>query len=371
MNILFYTIANKRSRDIESQAISFARDGHNIFLLTQSERSQLHEDFESRNFKAYHSIPVKAIFPVYLMLEVAKLVWFCYRHQITVVHAHLDPCCLVAVRAQFFLIAKVVVTRHHADALRYETTERNQRISRNIYAQAKVVVAVSQNVKQFMVEAEHINEDKITVIPLAYNFELYEIPAEQEVASIREQYASPLLFCTVGRLTGLKRINLAIEFIDRLKKDGIDCKLMIVGVGPEEMTLKQQVERLELRNHVSFVGFSNAVLKYLAAAHYYIHFSITEASCTTVKEAGIVGTPVIVCDGVGDFDQYVENNKNGYIVSKVNPVTEAITLIQRIMGNEPERLKVGENLRKTVLSFFAIERAMPAYKALHTKILNK
>lgn len=370
MNILFYTISNKRSRDIESQAIAFSEEGHGVFLLTQSDRSQLHEFFESKNFSAHYGKPLRTIFPIYLVVEVIKLVWFCYRHRITVVHAHLDPCCLIAVRAQLLLRSKVIVTRHHADALRYETTEKNQRISRNIYAQAKTVVAVSQNVKQFMVAEEHIEAAKITVIPLSYNFDLYEKPSAQAIEAIRLQYATSLLLCTVGRFTSLKRMNLIIECVDHLVKEGVDCKLIIVGQGPEEANLKQQVEAHALQQRVFFVGFLTNVLPYMAAADYYLHFSITEATCTTVKEAALVGTPVIVCEGVGDFDQYIKHKENSYVVSKADPVTDAVALLHEIYRNEPLRKQVGEQLRKTVVSFFAIERAMPTYKTLHDKVLN-
>ncbi len=371
MNILFYTVANKRSRDIESQAIAFAQDGHRIFLYTQSARSQLHDFFESKKFQTHYSEPVESIFPVYLIIEVIKLIWFCYRNRISVIHAHLDPCCLIAVHAQPFLRAKVIVTRHHADALRYETTEKNQRISRNIYAKAKTVVAVSRNVKQFMVEEEKIDAEKITVIPLSYDFSLYELPSAAAVSAIRDQYATPLLFCTVGRFTSLKRMNLIIDFIDRLVKKSIDCKLIIVGNGPEEASLKKQVGELGLTDNIFFVGFSNNVLTYLAAAQYYVHFSITEASCTTVKEAAVVGTPVIVCKGVGDFDQYVKHNENGYVVRKTDPVNDAVELIVNAYEDDAARVRLSENLNKTVLSFFSIERAVPLYRELHRKIVEK
>lgn len=371
MNILFYTVANKRSRDIESQAIAFAQDGHRIFLYTQSARSQLHDFFESKKFRTHYSEPVKSIFPVYLAVEMVKLIWYCYRHRITVIHAHLDPCCLIAVHAQPFLRARVIVTRHHADALRYETTEKNQRISRNIYAKAKTVVAVSENVKRFMVEEEKIEADKITVIPLSYHFSLYELPSASAVNAIRDQYPAQLLFCTVGRFTSLKRMNLIIEFIDRLVKKGIDCKLMIVGHGTEEATLKQHVKELGLTGHVFFIGFSNNVLTYLAAAHYYLHFSITEATCTTVKEAALVSTPVIVCKGVGDFDQYIKHRENGYVVDKADPVTDAVDLILQVYNDNAARAELGKNLRKTVLSFFSIERVMPLYRTMHQEIVEK
>ncbi|MBX2917506.1 MAG: glycosyltransferase [Cyclobacteriaceae bacterium] len=370
MNILFYTISEKRSRDIESQAIAFAKEGHSIFLFTQSGPSALHDFFRSHKFKARYSKPVKTIFPLYVVIEMAKLVWISYRYRIDVIHAHLDPCCLIAVQAQIFLRAKVIVTRHHADALQYEASPKYQQISRNIYAKAKTIVAVSQNVKQFMVQHEGIDADKITVVPLAYYFDLYEKPNAVTITALKNLYKAQLLFCTVGRLTGLKRIDRIIEFIDKLLKEGIDCKLIIVGQGPEEEKLKRQVVDLGLDDRIFFTGFSDNVLTYIAAAHYYLHFSVSEATCTVVKEAALVGTPVVVCEHVGDFDHYIQHKQNGYKVSKTDPVTSAIMLFQEIHNQEHERLVVGARLTDTVLSFFSIERVMPQYKVLHDKVVN-
>ena len=199
MNILFYTVSNKRSRDIESQAIEFARVGHRIFLLTQSPRSELHDIFEFKGFRAFDTNPSKGIFPLYLIGEIIKLVIFCYRHKITIVHSHLDPCNLVAVCSQLLLRAKVIVNRHHADALMYEASKKSQRISLWIYQRARYIIVVSENVKSHMVNEEGIKAKNVTVIPLSFNFELYDLPTEKETQEIRKKYATPLLLCTAGR----------------------------------------------------------------------------------------------------------------------------------------------------------------------------
>lgn len=370
MNILFFTVSDKRSRDIESQAIAFAADGHHIFLLTQSARSELHEFFEARGFKAFGSRAFRGLFPLYMLSEIAKLAWFCFKHRIDVVHAHLDPCCLVAVHAQPFIRSRVIVTRHYADALRYETSERNQRISRSIYERARTVVAVSQNVKTFMVNEEQIDAGKISVIPLSYDFSLYALPSPAVVDALRKKYKARWLFCTVGRMTSLKRIDKIIMLIQQLLERGVDCELMVVGRGTEEMSLRNLVSVLNLNDRVHFEGFSHDVLSYLAAAHYYIHFSITEASCTAVKEAAWVHTPVIVCQGVGDFEQYIRHGENGYLVSRTDPVPDAVSLITKLLGDEDRRRDVGKALHNTVLSVFSIERAVPLYRALHEKVTS-
>jgi glycosyltransferase involved in cell wall biosynthesis len=60
----------------------------------------------------------------------------------------------------------------------------------------------------------------------------------------------------------------------------------------------------------------------LSAADLIVHPSITEASSSLIKEAGLVNKPVIVCSGVGDFDQYIEHDKNGYLIKGDNEAAE-------------------------------------------------
>lgn len=370
MNILFYTVSNKRSRDIESQAIEFARVGHRIFLLTQSPRSELHDIFEFKGFRAFDTNPSKGIFPLYLIGEIIKLVIFCYRHKITIVHSHLDPCNLVAVCSQLLLRAKVIVNRHHADALMYEASKKSQRISLWIYQRARYIIVVSENVKSHMVNEEGIKAKNVTVIPLSFNFELYDLPTEKETQEIRKKYATPLLLCTAGRFISLKRIDLIIHLVHRLNKIGINAGLIILGSGSEEENLKRLSIDLGIGGQIFFEGFTNHVLPYMAAADYYIHFSMTEASCTTVKEAGLTGTPVIVCENVGDFNKYISPQINGFFVNKDRPIEDTYDFIVKTYRNKELLVQIGSHLKNTVLNYFDIKRVMPLYDALHQKILK-
>lgn len=370
MNILFYTIANKRSRDIESQAMEFAVQGNTIFLLTQSPRSELHDVFESKGFHATFSNPPKSIFPIYLIREIMRLVFFCYRHKITVIHSHLDPCNLIAVCSQLFMQSCVIVNRHHADALVYEASQRSQRISRWIYRIARHIVVVSENTKRYMVDKEGIAERKIAVIPLSFDFELYEQPTSGEVMKIRHRYDASVLLCTVGRFTTLKRIDDIIRLVYHLNEKGVNAKLLVLGSGREEENLKRLVKELNLLNRIFFIGFTNRVLPYIAAADYYVHFSITEASCTTVKEAGLVSTPIIACNSVGDFSEYISPATNGFLIHKDSPIEEAYELILNTYTNKALLKEIGKNLKDTVRSHFNIKNVIPLYNRLHSQILK-
>lgn len=368
MNILFYTISNKRSRDIESQALAFSQEGNSIFLLTQSEYSELHDFFVANQFTALANPTSRKWFPVYLVTQIYKLVRFCWKHKISIVHSHLDPCNLVAVYSQYFIKASVIVTRHHADALRYETSLKGQRASRRIYLLAKKVIAVSANVKEFMVTHEGIQPDKITVIPLSFDFTLFPLPDKIKVAEIKRVYRASLTLITVGRLTSLKRIHLLINLVDILVNQGLDVKLLVVGKGEEEERLRNLVTQLNLTSNIIFIGFVQQVQDFMAAADFYVHFSISEASCNTVKEAALVEIPVIACKGVGDFNTYITDKVNGFLVSADDPVLMSVNILLEYWQRKIQLQCIGSNLNRTVRHFFDIKQVLYLYNQLHTEL---
>jgi glycogen synthase len=84
-----------------------------------------------------------------------------------------------------------------------------------------------------------------TVIPNSYQEKtFYEIP---EVTRDKE-----LVF--LGRLVSDKGANLLLDAMAQLKSMGLTPKLTIIGSGPEESRLRQQVQDLEIFHQVHFAG---------------------------------------------------------------------------------------------------------------------
>jgi glycosyltransferase involved in cell wall biosynthesis len=92
--------------------------------------------------------------------------------------------------------------------------------------------------------AEHLPA-KSTVIPNPYRedifYEMPEIPRDKELVFL-------------GRLVSDKGVDLLLEAIANLKTLEMTPKLTIIGSGPEESKLRQQVKELDLTNQVNFVG---------------------------------------------------------------------------------------------------------------------
>jgi glycosyltransferase involved in cell wall biosynthesis len=109
--------------------------------------------------------------------------------------------------------------------------------------------------------AQHIPAPSV-VIPNPYREDIfYEMP--------KIERGKELAF--LGRLVSDKGADLLIEALAHLKASGLTPRLTIIGSGPEELKLRQQVEKLNLTGQIDFVGVKVAQeLAQLLNAHHIL-----------------------------------------------------------------------------------------------------
>lgn len=363
MNILFYIPLNTRSRDIESLAIYFSRMGHQVFLLTQHKYGVLHEQFKkyARHIAVDDSESGNTLIRV--IKRSLKLIGYCYYHKINLVYAHLEPCNFIAVLCQYFIRARVVICRHHVDEARLYDFNRNLSY-RLTYKLARKIIVVSEHAKRYMIQVEGIPEHRILHINLAYDFKLYALPHPEKVAQLRANLGSGLILLTVCRLTRYKRPELSIEVLKKLLKAGVPARLVILGRGELQTELQNKIKEEHLEEHCMLPGYVNNVLEYMAASDVLLHPSVLESSCISIKEAAIVNLPVVVCRGVGDFDEVIHHEVNGFLVDKNNFVEEASALVLRYITDPYKFKETAARLQETVCDLFDIEKIGPVYEKL-------
>lgn len=371
MNILFYTPFNSRSRDTESVMEAFVQKGHKVFLLTQAPEGSYHEACKRLGVQVHATPPKKKHFLLRNLSYLFSLVAFCKRHRIHILYAHLETAGIVAVFAQAFMRTKVVVCRHIVDEA-YLFNNRNFIIGNKItYALARYVTVVSRRSKEFMVNVEKVNGDKIRIINLAYNFRLYQSPDTATAQQLRKKYSCDLLGLTICRMVEPKRPMLAIKIVEQLLSDGFNIKLVLLGKGPLEDQLKAYVRDHDLGENIFLEGHVPNVLDYLAASDVLIHPSILDSSSVAVKEAGLVRKAVLACKEVGDLDEYLANGADALLVNKDRAEEEMIRRLKSIMNHEIDIKSLGENLHSKVTERFSIEHVIGEYDELHHWIFGK
>lgn len=127
----------------------------------------------------------------------------------------------------------------------------------------------------------------------------------------------PKTLIAVGRLAPEKGFHALVAAASRLRDDGLDFSLLIVGEGSERKRLEDYIRQLELQDTVRLTGFMANPYPLVSQAYAFISSSRTEGFGIAVLEAIILGTPV-VATATGGVEDILGDSEYGLIT----PCTE-------------------------------------------------
>ena len=360
-NLLLYYPSNAASEAILSIALAMNKKGYKTILLTTCESGELHKSFQEYDIENYnYSIPKNTFF---IIKQFFFLIRFCRRHNIDYVYSHLQAANFIAVLAQYFISAKVLVCRHHSDYVRLGPSKNARFFDKVIGKLAKNIVAISDRVKREMQENEGVNPNKIIRINNAYDFSLFppvDKKIKNQIITNYDLMVKDLVLLNVGRMIPLKRQALLLKLVYLLKKEGFQIKLLIIGSGQQEKELIKITEDCKITNEVVFTNQVNNIRDYMDCCDLQVHLSESEASNNVVKEFALLGKPSVVCNNVGDFEDYCTSD-NSYLIQKDFNVVDLKSIIVQIINNKEDLERKGEEMRSTVKSIFSIDNVTPKY----------
>lgn len=170
----------------------------------------------------------------------------------------------------------------------------------------------------------------------------FKLPTEQ-----------PLLL-HVNRLSEEKRINVLIDATAKIKSN---AHLALVGTGPAVVELHAQVERLQLQERISFLGFVQDadLLQLRRAADLFVIPSEAELQSLATMEAMACGLPVIAANAWA-LPELVHPEENGFLfqpgnsdeLAKYIDILASDTAMKQHMGGESLRI-ISKHDRNNVL----------------------
>ena len=361
-NILLYYPSNKRTIAMETLIIETKKSGFNIIVLTLSKKAEFQETLLQNNIEVLENYIERGFYPIYLIKQIYFLIKICKENTIDIVWSHLHPCNFYAVIAQFFMKSKVIIFRHHFHANikieGFKNINKNELLIEKVISRlANKIIVPSAEVYNGMKDYEKINEGKIQIIPYIYNFEKYDKPNEHKITEIRSEYQCKTLILVAMRMIKLKRHSLVLPVFNNLINEGYDIQVILLDEGDEMQNLQQYVHENKLSERIHFLGYKKNVIDYISASDIIIHPSSTEASSSFIKEAGLMSKAVIVCKGVGDFDDYIINNYNGILIENENEEKLFYNEIKILIENQSKINTLGINLKSTVLEKFSISES--------------
>ena len=159
----------------------------------------------------------------------------------------------------------------------------------------------------------------------------------------------------VGRLTKQKDFSTLIHAVALVNKQR-PVRLVLLGEGEDEETLKQLVLRLKLSDDVNFLGFVENPYAYMARAKILVVSSAWEGFGNVLVEAMAVGTAVVSTDCESGPAEILENGRYGSLVEVANIEDMAKSILETLEKSvDPEILKKRANE-------FTLEKAVERYQ---------
>ncbi|MDI9517946.1 MAG: RecX family transcriptional regulator [Bacillota bacterium] len=215
------------------------------------------------------------------------------------------------------------------------------------------VISPSEKTKEMLLRYD-IRSD-IHVIPTGLDLKRFNVNNRDinKVKEIRDKYGildDELFVISLGRIAEEKSIDIIIDAFKYVKEDNIKAKLLIVGSGPEEDSLKKQVKALNLEDYVIFAGKkpSEIVPSYYLASDVFVSASLTETQGLTFIEALASGLPVFARpDDV--LNELVFDGKTGFYFNTPKELSEKLK--SYIELNEEEKNIIKYNAVNVVKPF--------------------
>ncbi len=161
-------------------------------------------------------------------------------------------------------------------------------------------------------------------------------------------------FLYLGGVMKEKGMDELLYSIRKLREEGRDCVLDVVGFYDDEENYEQQVAELEQLGVAKYHGFQEEPRPYYQMADCVVLPSYHEGMSNVLLEAAATGRPLITSDIPG-CKESVENGLNGYLV-KVKSKTSLLAAMRRFMNlSVADREQMGRAGRSKMEKDFAKE----------------
>lgn len=260
---------------------------------------------------------------------------------------------------------KPTVVTYHSDIVRQKYLLKIYKPLRHAFlANVDRIVATSPNYLASSDVLRHFKE-KVEVIPIGMDKASYPLPDTQRIDSWRRAFGGKF-FLFVGVLRYYKGLHILIE-----AARSVSYPIVIVGAGPVEAELKEQVARYGLSN-IHFVGCVSdedkvALLQLCFAVVFPSHLR-SEAFGISLLEGAMYGKPMISSE-IGTGTTFVNiDGETGVVIPPSDPqaLSEAL---QWLWEHPAEAATMGVKAEQRYWQRFTADQMVEQYVQLYRKLV--
>ncbi|NOZ45188.1 MAG: glycosyltransferase family 4 protein [Chlorobi bacterium] len=273
-----------------------------------------------------------------------------------IIHTHLrDANILGLLTAKFLGIKKRIYTRHHS-TFHHDNFPKAVKLDKIINSLATDIIAISENVKNVLIEKERVNKDKIHLIHHGFDLDAFENVEKIEVEALNNKYISNEKYPIIGviaRYINWKGHKYQIKAFKQILKKYPSAFFIFANTnGPNKNEIQELLKNnLSDKSYVE-IEFENNLFALYKLFDIYVHTPINkeiEAFGQTYVEALASGiSSVFTLSGIAN--EFVTDKENALVVDYCNS-EQIYNAIIELLENQNLQNKLVQNGKKGIKQF--------------------
>ena len=220
----------------------------------------------------------------------------------------------------------------------YSKIDINEDLELPVWDSYDNVVSISEDVTKTFLSVFPSLKDKIIEVENILSPEFVrtraELITEAEIEKEMPAKDGCLKLLTIGRYSPQKKLEEIPAICRGIIESGIEVRWYIIGFGCSDEYIRKEIEREGMKDHVILLGKKENPYPYIKACDWYVQPSRYEGKSVVVREAQMLGKPVIVTNYPTAASQ-IQNGIDGIIVPM--EVDECVDHIVNILSKRELR----------------------------------
>ena len=213
------------------------------------------------------------------------------------------------------------------------------------------VIAITGFTRDYLIGEYGVPADKVTLVYQGTEIDRFQ-PSEEGRAESLKRYplpdnAFPVLGC-IGSFEERKGLNVLIETVRQLADGPLPhVHAMLVGDGPDEAMLKQQVRELAIEGHVSFFPFTREPDIVFERLDITVLSSLYKEGLPNVLLESMAMSVPVVASRIAGVPEIVIEAETGFMVEP-GDAQDLAAGIEKLAADADTRRRMGRNGRELV-----------------------
>lgn len=193
--------------------------------------------------------------------------------------------------------------------------------------------------------------------------------SESEIAEIKQKNGIPQdipVFIYVGRMIWYKNIKIILEACEKLKKDGKNFKLIMLGFGTDEGSIKRYIHKCCIKDNIIWTGKildRRQISELYAISDVLLFPSTFDTNGLVVREAAACKTPSLLVRDSCAAEGIIDGETGFLCMESAHSIAQTL---EQIMDNRALTKAVGINAQKSIYISWedAVKKAYDRYQVV-------